>query len=74
LENRVEQLIKDVQREEGKLLNTMQALNASQKDDEAMQKELKQMIIAFKREETKLKTSLKEVESNNSEDAAELKD
>lgn len=29
LQGRIEQLIKDVQREEGKLLNTMQALNSS---------------------------------------------
>lgn len=29
LQGRIEQLIKDVQREEGKLLSTMQALNSS---------------------------------------------
>lgn len=50
----------------------MQALNASQKDDEAMQKELKQMIIEFKREETKLKNSLKTVKDNNAEDEKAL--
>jgi molybdopterin-biosynthesis enzyme MoeA-like protein len=67
-------LIKDVQREEGKLLETMKALNSSQKDDNEMQKQLEQMIIDFKREETKLKKSLKELQDKNDEDSKDLRD
>jgi hypothetical protein len=37
LQTRIEQLIKDVQREEGKLIEMMKALNKSQKDDNEMQ-------------------------------------
>jgi hypothetical protein len=67
-------LIKDVQREEGKLLETMKALNASQKDDDEMQKQLDLMIIDFKREETELKKSLKEMQDKNMEDDKKLKE
>jgi len=74
LQGRIEQLIKDVQREEGKLLSTMQALNKSQKDDGEMQKQLEQMIVDFKREETKLKKSLKEMQDKNAEDDKALKE
>lgn len=38
LQRRIEQLIKDVKHEEGKLLNTMKALNSSQKNDKEMTK------------------------------------
>ena len=74
LQSRIEQLIKDVQREEGKLLETMKALNSSQKDDNEMQKQLEKMIIDFKREETKLKKSLKQMEDKNREDSKDMED
>ena len=58
LKNKIQDLVKDLKREEQKLLQTVQALNRSNKDEAQLQGKINEMLSDFEAEEGKLQSSL----------------